>query len=684
MANSPEVQVKTTGTNVPTVVSSTQSNPLNSYRSINYVFTLSALRKTQVNDPSKYRNSELTLVILKSGGKGSRGINTSVTPITRTYTPPTRVVTTNSDGTVVSKPITNASTATQTWQDTSGGDLVAGFNSSSPGRFDMFIEDVEIETVMGFSENASVSQPTKISFNVIEPYSISGFIEALQVSAIAAGYPTYQGASYLLKIDFIGYPDEGDFSKAEIVEGSSRYFPLKFTAVEVAVDEKGTKYRCEAVPFNEAAFGKPSELKKPVKIAGDTVNDILQNLAKSLSQQIIEADNEAKQTTLPAEEHDTYKVTFPSWSNFIGFEYAAPNDISKAKVVELLKDNAIYKFPDSGTTTKPNAYKAKDSAQPTPQQNAQRPESFKPTFLGQPIAQFPEGKQVHECIAAIIRDSQYVRNIAEKLSSPEWQKVVDDFGMVEYFMIKLDVTNKDVINPDTKRPYQIFNYVVTPHKVMYTRLPNYGNQQVDKKKLKKLSLREYNYIYTGKNIDILNFKLNFNTLFFEAIPAALGNTNTPPPKNAATRSNSNSPKSQADSMDQAGKTKLPLTPQQVDSRLTSVDKDNAGQTQSNAYASLAKGIHRAIIDSKASMIDGEIDILGDPYYLVTGGLGNYNPKPAAGNPRLTQDGEAAHNYGEVLININFRNPTDYDEGGRIYFEPELIPFSGIYRVNEVR
>jgi hypothetical protein len=60
-------------------------------------------------------------------------------------------------------------------------------------------------------------------------------------------------------------------------------------------------------------------------------------------------------------------------------------------------------------------------------------------------------------------------------------------------------------------------YVVTPYKVHYTKIPTYGAEQIDDKKLRKLSLRQYNYIYTGDNVDIITFKLNFNTLFFEAI-----------------------------------------------------------------------------------------------------------------------------------------------------------------------
>jgi hypothetical protein len=256
--------------------------------------------------------------------------------------------------------------------------------------------------------------------------------------------------------------------------------------------------------------------------------------------------------------------------------------------------------------------------------------------------------------------------------------------MVDYFLIKLEVTNKSEINPDTKRPYQNFNFVVSLHKIMYNRIPLFGNQHVDAGQLKKLTLREYNYIYTGKNTDVLNFKLNFNTLFFEAIPAALGKSYGPAPRDVAAYSNKLEPKIKHDPGVIDGQ---PQAARYSSSNLTSTDKDAGGQRQSDPYASLAKGMHRAITDSKASMLDGELEILGDPYFLVTGGIGNYTPGPSAVGPQMTEDGAAAHNYGEVLITVNFRNPIDIDtleKGGRFRFDSELVPFSGVYRVNEVR
>ena len=60
-----------------------EKNVLNGYRSITYNFTFAGLKKEYLSDPILYRKSALDLVILKSGGKGTRGITPPVGPSER-------------------------------------------------------------------------------------------------------------------------------------------------------------------------------------------------------------------------------------------------------------------------------------------------------------------------------------------------------------------------------------------------------------------------------------------------------------------------------------------------------------------------------------------------------------------------------------------------------------------------
>jgi len=649
------------------VVQSAEANVLNSYRSVSYSFTLAGLKKDYLTDPKKYRESELELVILKSGGKGSSILSGSG-PTERDV----RLSQRNDDADARDRRLQSAAQANV---DVSNNNLslIQGFNNQSPGRFDMFMENVEIDTLMAFTSGSGATLPTQIKFEVIEPFSVNGFIEALHVASIAAGYPSYLQASFLLKMEFWGYPDAGEFSEPEKISKSERYFALGLTGIDVDITERGTRYRCSAVPFNERAFGEPNVVKKPIQMSGTTVKEILSDLIKNVNAQVSTSDKDGKATT--TNQHDTYSIAFPSRDEKEGWKDTPDNKIATSKLVEILKDNALYKMVDPATAEKATAYKKEGTQQPSTSQQAKEPEAIKYT-PGKTIVQFAEGMNIHEAISSVVRDSEYVRNILKDV-----KKSIDEFGMIEYFMVKIEVTNLNIINESTKKPFQNFKYVVTPYKVHYTRIPTYGQEQIDDKNLKKLSLREYNYIYTGKNIDILNFKLNFNTLFFEAVPAAMGNNDVPSAKTSAAPNNGVDTRQNPTSSGSPNSLQVPQSPTKVEPSPVQATGGNAGQQLNDSYGILAKKMHSAIIDSQASMITGEIELLGDPFYIATGGVGNYVSTPDGRGK--TTDGEADHIYSEVLITINFRNPVDIDpKTGMMYFDPKLVPFSGVYRVNK--
>ena len=676
-----------------------ESNILNGYRSVSYNFTIAALDKSNLKDPNSYRDSELKLVILKSGGKGTTGMSLSSSlnvsalgqggaagagTVEFSSRDPRRIDLTDEQKAPL--PPRNF-----------GEELINGFNEKSSGRFDMFIENIDIETLMAPSEETNTSLATKIKFDVIEPYSMNGFIEALHVAAISAGYPNYLLASFLLKMEFWGYPDGDDFSNPEIILPATRYFPFGLTGIEVDITEKGTRYRCSAVPYNERAFGQPNVVKKPIKMAGETVGQILDDFFKNINLQVAASNKDSKEGA-SSDKHDTYEIQFPTWDETEGFKKSGNSKISSAKFKEVLKDNALYKMIDPAAPGSPNAYQTDGSKQPSAEQQAKQPESVKYNPK-ESVIQFAEGMAISDAISSVIKDSEYVRDILKNIGKVPG--VPDQYGMLEYFLIKIEVTNLDVIDDTSKKPFQNYAYVVTPYKIHISRIPNYGHDLIKEENLKKISLREYNYIYTGQNVDVLNFKLNFNTLFFEAVPASMGNKDIVGSKTAAAPNNSSEIKIQvaeADAFAAGGDAgveafrnalanEVPLNPvKTVITPVQSYSGGNASQPLDDPYSVLARNMHDAVINSKASMLTGEIEILGDPMFLVTGGAGNYNPKPRPNSRGKTLDGEADHNYGEVLITINFRNPIDinsFEDGGMMQFDATRVPFSGVYRVIKV-
>ena len=687
--NTPEEQFKAESKQV--VDQSGEKNPLNGYRSSTYHFTLAALDNSNLKDPESYRNSQLKFVILRSGGKGFTGLSPQTKLSDSQITDAKKLDDSGENYDKYAKVVNKASADAAL---SNNQELVAGFNKDSPGRFDMFIENVEIESLMTFSDQGNTSLPTQIKFEVIEPYSINGFIEAMHVSAVAAGYPSYLQASFLLKMEFWGYPDGDDFPEPELIKDTERYYVFGLTGIDVDITEKGTRYRCTAVPYNERAFGEPNVVKKPIKMVGDTVRTILNNFIFFINMQVAASDEAGKEGTLKSK-HNVYEIKFPVWDEKEGFIDGPPSPIADAKFTEVLKDNKLYAMIDPAAPGSPNAYKVNGAAQPTPEQQAKQPESVKYNPKESTI-QFAEGMNINDAITSVIRDSEYVRdilkNIGKRPNNP------DQYGMLDYFLIKMEVENLDIIDEVSQKPFQKYIYVVTPYKIHISRIPNYGHDIIKEEDLKKISLREYNYIYTGQNVDVLNFKLNFNTLFFEAVPAAMGNKDQPQPKNAAAPDNSTEVKIKSDdslktneqinarSDARLKRQQVPTSPVKPTVTPLQAYGGNASQPLSDPYSTLARNMHDAVINSKASMLTGELEILGDPFYLATGGIGNYKAKPDTSKRGRTDKGEANHNYGEILVTINFRNPIDinsFENGGMMQFDSNRVPFSGVYRVLKV-
>jgi hypothetical protein len=649
-------------TKSPTIEKSNKSNPLNSYSSYNYVFTLASLRREALTDPDSYRDSNNFFVIAKSSGKGTKGLSSKVSTITKFETEDIK----DRGGNIIAKKTKTYATDTAT-----GEALVKKFNQESPGRFDFYLNNVRIETIMGFNEKTSLAVATSMEFDVMEPYSMSGFIEALQVSAVAAGYEQYTLCPYLLKMEFWGYPDGEEIAEtAKIVENSTRYFIFGFASIDIDVTEVGAKYKCTGVPFNEKGFGQPSTLLANVSVTGNTVGEILKSFEKSLND--TKKKEAGSEGGVPqASRSDSYEIIFPKVGPNGIIKGEDNRTIADSKVVELLKTNAIYAFDPPASENENNAETTRAGASTT------KASPSRANIV------FAENSKVQECIVSVILNSDYVKNILKELSNPD-TKIIDPYGMVDYYIVNLEVEDKGFIDNKTNKPFYHYRYIILPYKIHYSRIPLAQNSPIDTSKLIQVANRTYNYLYTGSNLDIKSFQLKFNSLFFQAIPKAMGNKpdgyyltsesveSTAPSTTSISGSTTNTRTSSPN-----GVAKV-LT----DTKLSSThvaNTPNAGQRiQSDPYDDLARNMHQAILDNVDQCL-AEIEIIGDPYYLVTGGIGNY--RPTTNIDGTVGEGEAPYTSGDVIIVLIFRNPVDISETtGEAIFNDKVTPYSGAFRL----
>jgi hypothetical protein len=85
------------------------------------------------------------------------------------------------------------------------------------------------------------------------------------------------------------------------------------------------------------------------------------------------------------------------------------------------------------------------------------------------------------------------------------------------------------------------------------------------------------------------------------------------------------------------------------------------------------------------MVELQMKILGDPFYLGDSGMGNYSAQ-ATNLKGINGDGGINNQDSEVYVNVRFRNPIDISRRTGLYDFPSgsLVPqFSGLYRVSIV-
>lgn len=642
-------------------------NVLNYFRSYTYNFTLAGLPTEIANDPTKYRDAKLDFVILRSGGKGTSGLNEAAAYGAVKVDANGRSLT---SGNQLTNPISNPAGGIVNFGPVNDVATIQSFNKRSAGRFDMFIENVEITTLQ---PSPDVAFGTGITFEVFEPLSSTGFIDALHATAILTGNNGYQGAVFLLKMQFIGYPDQNESESIEVPR-STRYFPFTISSMDVDLSENGTRYRIKGLPFNDLAFGVANRLTRPVQMSGTTVSEILQDFMKKKNEQIT-ADDKASKPAANATDHDIYDIIFPEIDKDGNRnpDRKKINKIGQAKIAELLRDNRVYAFGDPGDPTKPNPYN------PGTNQDPIRYEAGKTSVM------FADGANISEIISAIIRDSEYLKNILKTIGKGG---TIDNNGMVDFFKVSIEVENLDV-DPVTRNQFKKITYVVTPYKIHFTMIPGYEALDVNEEDLAPITRRRYNYSYTGKNTDVISFKLNFNSLFFQSTPPANGNSDAVPSKDGAAPAGTAQVEKRPTRMENIQRRILatPVTKTTNEANQTQSSGGNAGPPQTDPYSILAKDFFISLQKStQYSALKGELEIIGDPFFIATGGIGNYVPKILA--PGMTEDYEADLNGGQVLINLNFRNPIDIEtsgkEAGMMKFDSEKMSFSGVYMIKKIR
>jgi len=660
-----------------------QPNELEKYASFTYSFTLGCLSNYELQFPDQtYRRRDPGVVILRSGGGPTPGSATIY---------------------------------------------------EQRGKVEYFIDDVDIESMMSFNPATRATNATSISFKVSEPYSMGLFLQALQVAAKRAQGPlsSYIEAPYLLTVDFKGYDDAGNYIHSSNLR---RMFPLKLTNVTFDVTEGGSEYQVSSIPYQELALtDQVQSTHSDVSFSGATVAEMLQTGEKSLTR-VLNDRQLALEAAKKVEKADQYVIMFPTASS----SAQESNQIMQGSPETTNDDTATtreftdeeiknYYISVTGDTEGEVPADYRDKITNIPGLSVKR------SSIGENIREYAEniatmnkigqskitssntdsgnrpmqthinaeseytqgeidccrvqltgdvrqgtfssGKRIQTIIEEVIITSEYGKDIANRKP--------DGNGMVEWFRIEAQVYNSDsssAVISKTGMPARIYVYRVIPYLVHLSKFMSPSESSPNIPQLKQQAVKEYNYIYTGLNKDIIDFDITFNAAFFSSINGDLGQA-TADSKNSVTQETTSTGENASPGVNEGntnagevGKTMSRVAlPNQIDGGIGLITPESQ----------IARDFNEALVNSPVDLVMVDLTILGDPYYIADSGMGNYNAA-LAGSINLTTDGTVEYQGSEVDIELNFKTPLDYGPDGYMEFpgggSAPVGEFSGLYQV----
>jgi|TARA_B110000908_G_scaffold8286_1_gene10249 hypothetical protein len=657
-------------------------NPLEQYASFNYIFTLGCLSDYELSFPDlTYRRKDPGVVILRSGGGQTNGASTLY---------------------------------------------------DRGGKTEYFIDDVNIETIIAPNPKSRSTNATSIDFTVTEPYSMGLFLQSLQVAAKNARGPSsnYIEAPYLLTVEFKGYDDAGNYVHASNLR---RMFPLKLVDIQFEVTEGGSQYAVQAIPYQEIALTDETQsTHSDITFSGATVTEMLQTGANSFTRFLNErqlAQEEAGQVG----KADQYIIMFPTADSS-----AAESQQFMQGQPEQEDDSATTREFTEEEVTAYYVSETGDATGKVPTDYAERLKnadgiSLKRSSLGEDIREYAEkleftnkigkslivksqldagtqpmaqaansesentageidvcrinrsadvrsstvssGKKIQNVIEEIIIRSGYGRDVATK---PE-----DGNGMIEWFRIQTQVFNSDdsiESNGRTGSPARVFVYRVVPYLVHKSHFQGSTDQTTGIRQLTYQAIKEYNYIYTGENKDILNFDIKFDAAFFASINGdngQLSKDSLSAVTGDITSGNTSGVPGKSEPNTAAG------TLSKVQSKVPTANRTDVGGLAISPESQIAKDFNEALMNSPVDLIAVDLEILGDPYYIADSGMGNYNALTVPGTLNINSDGTMEYLNGEVDIELNFRTPLDYGQTWMEFPSGGTAPvaqFSGLYQV----
>jgi hypothetical protein len=526
------------------------------------------------------------------------------------------------------------------------------------GRPEYFIDDIEIESMIVPTGAAGNAAQTLIKFKVFEPYSMGLFLQSMQAAARLAEYSSYlDDAAYILKLEI-----QGQTAYSEFETLGPWYFGLRLAKITFTTNESGSTYDVETIPYGNAGFNSTvNTLQSDMKLVGESAYEVL----------VGNPDNSVI-TQLNLREAQLVKDGKKKLQDFYSIEFVKP-DWGGENVFEDAGATGNFDFqPDTkgGTEQFKRAEEVYENDKVLKEKVIIDPK--KKTL------NFSSTTSITNMIDAVILMTRHARETGAGIIKPD--------GEGNHVWWRLDIDIKFLDLDETTNQYaKVYNFRVVPYKVHSSVFQSAGSSAQGVEQLSENVAKRYYYIYTGLNTEVLKWDIKIESLFFTAVS---GNS----PESTGIQANPGANNSVAGEIQTAkapaAKT-VESSPEGTAAKTAPTNRAGknphaGGAGVKDTIQRIADEFYTASLNKTMDMVNLEVEVQGDPYWLPESGQPNY--RSPGGGKMVNENGTMNAQNRDIFVEMIFRTPYDTEGGAGLYkfmTAGQASPFSGIYKMIKV-
>lgn len=539
------------------------------------------------------------------------------------------------------------------------------------------IQDVTFDTVVGLNSSSRSSNMVSGEATIIEPYGVTFLNTLIDMSfnPTTNKRENYLQQPYMLQLDFVGYNEDGIPLPKGTTSVYRKRFPISLIKMNMKVTKAGAEYHLGYVPVSQLTQQNKHHSKTPANfsVTAGTVSEFFDKFSAEMNRYFQEQKVNGKieyADTMKFEFDDKIKDSIIVYKNLVSLKQADPN----TKTITLDKNQFSI----------------------------------------------PAGTAIIDVIEKVVMQSEYIIEQLGLSRSTDSKIVLTaaQTNKLNWFKTTCRTTYQGADGAGALHDNVFDNFRnVRPLRSTYiiTQFPVYEGRHPTTPAFldcTKNIVKTYNYIYTGRNTDIINLNIDFNTTFYIAMA---GYTN----QVAADETTAST--ALYDKADGPRAITINPTPQYLAStivpQLGSVPNASPLVLQmiandrtatmgynilSNPGAQYAVNVAQSLYSKFPSgdMINIDLQIVGDPTLIKQDDV-LYTPSPNSakyGNWNVqsqssfcSENGHVRMDAGELVCYVNISTPVDIDTdfGDRGLMWPQQqgqIPslFSGYYRILQIK